>query len=65
MISHDHQNIVSQISFPDKRKFGAKQTDWHAGWDFPVPQARKEIHVSLLMQKKKNFIVLTQVSFIS
>lgn len=42
MISHDHQNIVSQISFPDKRKFGPKQTDGHAGWDFPVSQAWKE-----------------------
>lgn len=67
MISHDHQNIVSQISFPDKRKFGPKQTDGYAGWDFPVPQAWKEIHVCRLMQKKppKNVIVVTQVSFIS
>lgn len=52
MISHDHQNIVSQISFPDKRKFGPKQTDGHARWDFPVSQAWKEIHVCILVQKK-------------
>lgn len=66
-----HMTIVSQISFPDKSKFGPKQTNGHTGWDFPVPQAWKEIHVCLLAQKnpkktknKNNFIV-KQVSFIS
>lgn len=37
LLSHDRHNIVSQISFPDKRKFEAKQTDGHAGWKFSSP----------------------------
>lgn len=53
-ISHDHQNIVSQISFPDKRKFGPNQTDGHAGWDLPVPQARNSVLCLSFNAKKQN-----------
>lgn len=48
---------TSQISFPNKRKFGAKQTDGHAGWDFPVPQAWKEIHACLFVQKNPTLLL--------
>lgn len=54
-LSHDRHNIVSQISFPDKRKLEAKQTDGHAGWKFSSPIGTERN--SCLSEQKKTLLL--------
>ena len=44
----------SPISFPDWRQLGPKQADRHAGWNFPITQAWKDIHLVLFKTVKIN-----------
>lgn len=64
-LSHDRHNIVSQISFPDQRKFEPKQTDGHARWKFSSPIGMEKKCTSVFQSNKKKVVVVKQVSFIS
>lgn len=44
----------SPINFPDRRQLGPKQTDRHTGWNFPITQAWKEIHLLFFKTENEN-----------